>query len=76
MKEIVITRSRIKKEIISLIAMFLIALSLNVIAIIAYHTNWSELITEMPFVLGITVVLYVFFTFLRIIVVLIRSAFN
>lgn len=76
MKEIVISSSRIKKEIIHLTVMFLIASGLNVLAIASYHTNWSELITELPFVLAITLVLYVFDAVLRIIFFLIRAGFR
>ncbi len=76
MREILITSNRLKKELVSLAIMLLIALSLNVYAIIAYHTKWSELITELPVVLLIALVLYIFYTIIRIIIVLIRAGFR
>ncbi|MDZ7264201.1 MAG: hypothetical protein ONB16_06420 [candidate division KSB1 bacterium] len=76
MKDIVITRNRIKKEVFSLAVMFLIALCLNIFAIIAYDTNWSELITELPFVVVIALVLYLCYTMVRIIIVLIKAGFR
>lgn len=76
MKEIVISRRRLKKEISLLTVMFLIASGLNVLAIASYHTHWSELITELPVVLVITLVLYVFYAGLRIIFFLIRAGFR
>ncbi len=68
MKEIVISPLRIKKELITLLTIFIIGLIANVIAIVIYKTGWSETITSVPYVLLFTLVVYLLWSFIRIIV--------
>lgn len=68
MKEIVITPLRIKKECITLLSIFVIGLITNVIAIIIYKGGWGEMITSLPYVLLFTVVVYLLWSLVRIIV--------
>ena len=59
MKDLVIKAKTIRFEILFFIACVLFVNILNVYSIISYNTKWSELITELPFVLIVSVVLYV-----------------
>lgn len=58
MKDIVISAKRQKTEIILFCVCLLLAVLLNVYAIIAYHTEWSELWTQLLWVLFIGCILY------------------
>jgi hypothetical protein len=68
MKEIVITPLRIKKEGLTLMAIFIIGLIVNAIAIIIYKGKWGEMFTSLPYVLLFTLVLYLLWSLVRIIV--------
>ena len=68
MPSIYISYSRIRKEFVSLLVCFLIAIGFNIYAIIHYETPWSELWTALPYVLMATVVLYVVWVVLRLLV--------
>lgn len=48
----------VKRELSKLVLLFLFIVCLNVVAIIAYDTRWSELWTEMPFVGMLTLFLF------------------
>jgi transposase len=58
MKNIIITPVRLKKEGIILLACFLASVGLNIYAISKYKTDWSELISQLPIVIGITFLIY------------------
>ncbi|QGY47407.1 hypothetical protein GM418_28195 [Maribellus comscasis] len=58
MKNITITAARLKKEAIILLVCFFAAVGLNIYAISKYKTDWSELISQLPVVLGITFLIY------------------
>lgn len=75
MKDIIITGKRIRREILITLIIFLFAILLNVYAIISYETGWSELISEIPFILLISVVIYVFLSLVRIIFSILKYTF-
>ena len=76
MKEIVITAKRINKELLLLLACFIFAFLLNVVAVIIYSTPGIEIFTQIGYVVAITLVLYFFIFLLRGINVLVKSLFR
>lgn len=66
MKDIIITGKRIKVELLTLLACFIIAEALNVYAIIKYNTKFSEIISTLGYILIFTVALYVAWTIIRL----------
>ena len=72
MKDTLITAQRKKTELLTLLACFGIAFLLNVGCIIFYHTPFSEVFTQIGYVLVITVALYLIWTAIRLIVWLLR----
>ena len=65
MQDIVITKKRIKKELVFLIISFVIALIMNVYAIISYKTQWIELLTTLHITIFLSVFLYFLIAILR-----------
>ena len=68
MMDIVISRRRIKKEIIVFLACVLAMELLNVYAIIKYDGSWSEAFFSLGFVVVAAVVLYAVLSVLRLII--------
>lgn len=66
MKDTIITARRKKKELLTIIACFLIGTLANLYAIITYKTPLSEMLTSFFYVLAFSCVLYVFWTILRL----------
>lgn len=71
MKDIIITQKDIVRELYVILVSFILACLVNVGAIIAYDRPWSELWSQIGFVLFITVGIYVILAVVRIIVRLI-----
>lgn len=67
MKDLIITSSRLKKEIYVVSACFITAFVTNIVAIIIFKTPWYETFTQIGYVIVITVVLYLIVTFFRLI---------
>lgn len=67
MKDTLITARRKKIEILTWLVCFLVANGLNLYAIIAYRTPYSELLTSFFYVLAFSGVLYVAWTALRLV---------
>jgi hypothetical protein len=65
MKDIVITAGRRKRECRWLCAAMVAAFVLNVCSIAAFHTEWKELWTQLPWVICIGAGLYVLSAVLR-----------
>jgi hypothetical protein len=65
-KDTVITAKNKKREAIILLACFLLAYLLNVIGIIAHQTQAKELLTQIPYVLLLSLIFYGFILVLRI----------
>lgn len=76
MKDLTISAKRQKHELIYLLVAFILANIFNVAAIITYASPATELITSMFYVLTLTVVLYVAWTVLRLIVWGIKKLFK
>lgn len=73
MKDIVIHSGRVKKELIFFLICFMIAFLTNVAAIIIYKTPWLEVFTQIGYVVVLSVSLYLFLAFFRLIIKLLRS---
>lgn len=59
MKDIVITAKRIRKEINAYIVSFILAFIINIVAIIIYDRPWIELLSQIGFVVAISVAIYI-----------------
>lgn len=68
MKDITITGKRRKKELIILLACFVTAFLLNVLAVIIYKTPWHEIFSQIGYVVVITLVLFLIVTLVRVLV--------
>lgn len=68
MKETIITSKRKRTEIITILVCFLIANILNLYSIIKFNTAFSELFTSLGYVAVATVVIYVAWTAIRLII--------
>ncbi len=66
MKPIIITSKSIKKEFYIWLVLFVCATLLNVYSIVKYHTNWSELYSQLGYVLAISIVFYVVIGVVRV----------
>ena len=66
MKDVVIQARTIRREIMVLAICLLLALAINVVAIIAYRTHWIELLTTWRVTLGLALGLYVVAAVLRL----------
>lgn len=67
MKNIVITPTRLKKEGIILLVCFAGAVGLNIYAILKYQSDWSELLSQLPIVIGVTFLLYLLVLLFRLV---------
>ena len=76
MKDITIPASRIRKELWSLAICFGIAVLINLGSIIYYHTPLYELFTQIGFTVVVTIILYIAWILLRLLVRLIRKVFR
>lgn len=75
MKDLVIPARRVKTELIILAVCFGIAMMVNIGCIIAYHTPWYEVFTQIGFVCFVTAILYVASIIVRLIIAGIRKLF-
>ncbi len=69
MKDITITASRLRKELIIFIVCFAAAFALNIYSIAKFETDWSEIIGQLHVVLGIALIIYAFVGIIRIIII-------
>ena len=58
MKDIIITPKIIKRELLIWLATLVLAQLLNVYSIVILKTEWSELYTQLGYVLALSVVFY------------------
>ena len=73
MKDLVITSGQLKKELYILLACFVAAFLTNVASIIVFKTPWSEIFTQIGYVIVITILLYLIAAFIRFIFYLTRK---
>ena len=76
MKDFTIPASRVRTELWSLAVCFGIAVLINLGSIIYYHTPFYEIFTQIGYTVVVTVILYVVWILLRLLVLLIRKAFR
>lgn len=67
MNDLILTPKRLKKELVIYLGALLSAIFLNVYAILSYKTSFTELWSEMPFVLLLSLVFYAAIGLFRII---------
>lgn len=65
MKDIIIKKEIIAREIRLWIILFIISFCFNAVAIIIYQTPWYELITQLHYVTILSIFLYFFLIVLR-----------
>ena len=65
MKDIVITSKSICRELYWVLASFILAMCTNIGAIIAYDRPWTELVSQIGYVMFITVGIYLILLVLR-----------
>ena len=75
MKDIIISKARIKTELITALVCFLIAFLSNVGAIIYYKSPAIELITSIGYVVVSAVVLYIIWCLIRLAIYGIKKLF-
>lgn len=73
MKDITITSKRLKKESTIFIVCFIIAFIINVVSIFIYKTSWFEMFTQIGYVTIISIVLYLLFVPIRVVISLVRK---
>lgn len=76
MKDLIFTSKQQKMELIWVAACFCIAILMNVFSIIGYKTLWSELYTQLLWVLIITCFLYAISVGIRIAIYLSKRLFR
>lgn len=76
MKDIVITSRTIKRELFVILGCFLAAFCLNLGAIIHYHHPAVELVSQIGYVVVISVVLYFILWIVRLVVLALLSIFR
>jgi hypothetical protein len=66
MKDIVIKERVVKRELILLLGMFVVAFLMNIYAIIVHDGNWSELVSQLHIVGLLTLFFYVLVLLIRL----------
>lgn len=68
MKDIIVKANQIRTELIIYTICFLAAMGLNIYAIATFKTDWSEIISQLPSVLGIAFVFYLVVILIRLLI--------
>ncbi len=76
MRDTVITAKAKKRELKFFGISFVIAFLLNILAIIIYHTQWKELITQLWTVIELSVVIYAIIVVIRLLVIGVARLFG
>lgn len=76
MKDYLITAQRQKKELIILLYCFILALLLNIAAILIYGSPWIEVISQMGYVVLVGLVIYAVLLLLRLVIFFVKSLFS
>ena len=72
MKDLTITGKRIQSEIKILIGCFILAVILNIYAIIKYNSGWGELFTQLHIEVLLSIVIYFVTGVIRIVIISIK----
>ena len=72
MKDIVITAQRVKREWLTILVCFIAACLVNLGAIIGYSRPWTELFSQIGYVVAVTVLLYILLWIVRGIIALVK----
>lgn len=75
MKELIISSKQLKKEGLYFGSVFLIAFLLNVISILKFNTEWSELYSQLGYVVMLAIVLYLLILVIRVVIKAIKLLF-
>ncbi len=67
MKDIIIRGATIRRELFFFLLSFIIAFGMNLYAIITFKTLWAELLTQLPFLILVTLVIYLIILLARIV---------
>ena len=67
MNDIVLKKAAIKRELLIFTIAFVMALVVNIYAIVIYKTPWSEVLTSLGFVIIIAILLYALIFVFRLI---------
>lgn len=73
MKDLVISGKRVKTELIVLLGCFIASFCTNIGAIIAYHKSWTEMFSQIGFVVVIAVAFYAILLIIRLIILLFKK---
>lgn len=76
MKDIVITAKRIRKERNAYIISFILAFIVNIIAIIIYDRPWTELFSQIGFVVAISIAFYIILWIPRLLIEGVKKLIN
>lgn len=68
MKDLIIKDRQIKKELLLLAGAFILAFFINVGAILAYGRPWSELYTQLGYVVCLALVIYFLIVAVRLLI--------
>lgn len=71
MKDLVISACRIRRELRFAAAAFLVAFAANLYAVVHFDRPWYELLTQLGYVVVITVVIYLLLWIPRLLVALV-----
>lgn len=69
MKDIIITSQKIKRERNIYLICFLLSFVINIIAILVYTRPWTEMFTQLGYVLVISFFIYFILWILRILII-------
>ena len=77
MKDIQISGTRIKREIIWLLGSLLVSIIFNIYSIIKYNTAWKEMITQLHVVIILALIIYFLLVLVRLLAgLIIRFTFG
>ncbi len=73
MRDIVIPSHVVRRELIIMLVCFLASFCTNIGAVIAYHKPWTEIFSQIGYVVVIGAVFYVLLWVIRVICLIIRK---
>jgi len=76
MKDVVIKGKWIKRELILLAVIFLLAVIVNIIGIVKHDTRWIEMLSQMHVVLILTLLVYALIWLVRLIIFVVILPFR